>query len=90
MILKIGLRKTTKIKVMKRHKTELDVMACVTVFLSAGMLFAPKYCAVTTVRPPVKPKEISKKTKKIGEVAPSAARALIPSKRPTIKMSEML
>ena len=51
--------------------------------------FAPNLCAVIMVRPPVKPKAINKSMKNIGAEAPNAAKALIPRRRPTMRMSEM-
>ena len=71
-------------------KAELSRVAVVTERRRPRESRAPKRWAVMTVSPLVKPMLTSTSMKNSGAETPTAASALMPIRRPTIMMSDML
>ena len=71
-------------------KSVLIIVAVAAERLIFSKSFAPNFWAVITVKPLVKPIVAANNKKNNGPVAPTAAKELTPSNRPTIIISDIL
>lgn len=87
---KIGLLKMKNITVRNRELIRRNIWSVSEVIFTFFKFFAPKYCDTRTDPPIVIPATRAERVKRIGKLAPTAARATEPINLPTTILSTIL